>query len=264
MTSLLVVEDDEAIAVVLAYRLHEAGYDTVVARDGVEALERLQGGAFDLVILDLMLPRLSGVDVLRMTRTRSNVPVIVLSARDGDADQVAALDLGADDYVTKPFSVRQLLARVSALLRRSAGAAVSGSAPGACEIVIDAGRHEVYRHGSLVPLAPREFELLVYLARHAGQVCSRDDALNAVWGYAYAGETRTVDVHVHWLRRSSRTTPRVLAPSSRCASTDTGSWRSARTARAAFSSTMTMRVARPRALNRALTARRYRGGVAGE
>jgi two-component system alkaline phosphatase synthesis response regulator PhoP len=203
---MLVVEDDDAIAEVVAYQLRKEGYDVNVASDGVAALQTLRSAPVDLVILDLMLPRLSGIEVLRSFRRDSETPVIVLSARDRDADQVEALDLGADDYMTKPFSVRQLLARVAAVLRRSRQPeaepeAVTGA------LVIDAARHEVRKHGEIVPLAPKEFELLLFLSKHAEQVCSRDEILNSVWGYEYGGDTRTVDVHVHWLRRKLEDDP---------------------------------------------------------
>lgn len=206
MTSMLVVEDDDAIAEVVAYQLRKEGYDVNIAADGVAALQALRNSAVDLVILDLMLPRLSGIEVLRSLRRDSETPVIVLSARDRDADQIEALELGADDYVTKPFSVRQLLARVAAVLRRSRSSDVEPDAVTG-DLVIDAARHEVRKHGEVIPLAPKEFELLLYLARHADQVCSRDEILNAVWGYEYGGDTRTVDVHVHWLRRKIEDAP---------------------------------------------------------
>ncbi|MGE3856787.1 MAG: response regulator transcription factor [Dehalococcoidia bacterium] len=204
---MLVVEDDDAIAEVVAYQLKREGHEVAVAHDGVQALEELKRRPADLVILDLMLPRLSGLEVLRMLRRDSDTPVIILSARDGDADQVAALDLGADDYVTKPFSVRQLLARVSAVLRRAHGPAEPAPPDPECEVVIDAARHEVRKRGQVVPLAPKEFELLLFLAQRPDRVCSRDAVLNAVWGYGYEGETRTVDVHVHWVRRKLEDDP---------------------------------------------------------
>jgi len=209
VSTMLVVEDDRTIAEVVAYQLQREGHQATIASDGIEALERLREAAYDLVILDLMLPRLSGLDVLRMLRRDSATPVIILSARDGDADQVAALDLGADDYITKPFSIRQLLARVAAILRRRAPAPLDAiAAPDAeCEIVIDEESHEVRKRGEVIPLAPKEFELLAFLARRPNQVCSRDAALNAVWGYGYEGETRTVDVHIHWLRRKLEDDP---------------------------------------------------------
>ena len=209
VSTLLVVEDDRTIAEVVAYQLQREGHQATIATDGIEALERLREAAYDLVILDLMLPRLSGLDVLRMLRRDSATPVIILSARDGDADQVSALDLGADDYITKPFSIRQLLARVAAILRRHVPTPLAPPALHQLdgEIVIDEDSHEVRKRGQIVPLAPKEFELLAFLARRPNQVCSRDAALNAVWGYGYEGETRTVDVHVHWLRRKLEDDP---------------------------------------------------------
>jgi two-component system response regulator RegX3 len=204
---MLVVEDDEAIAEVLAYRLRRDGHTVAIASDGVQALESLKNGPVDLMILDLMLPRLSGIEVLRVLRRTSDTPVIILSAREGDADQVAALELGADDYVTKPFSMRQLLARVGAVLRRAAPLAPVAHSTPECAIVVDATRHEVRKHGEVVTLAPKEFELLLFLAERPDRVCSRDSILNGVWGYGYEGETRTVDVHVHWLRRKLEDDP---------------------------------------------------------
>ena len=209
MSTMLVVEDDRTIAEVVAYQLQREGHGATIASDGIEALDRLREASYDLVILDLMLPRLSGLDVLRMLRRDSETPVIILSARDGDADQVSALDLGADDYITKPFSIRQLLARVAAILRRRAPVPAGSPGPHELdgEIVIDEERHEVRKRGELIPLAPKEFELLAFLAGRPNQVCTRDAALNAVWGYGYEGETRTVDVHIHWLRRKLEDDP---------------------------------------------------------
>ena len=159
-----------------------------------------------------MLPRLAGLDVLRIVREEAEVPVIVISARDTEADKISGFDLGADDYVTKPFSVRELMARVQvALRRRSDGETVESSRqsarnPEAC-IDVDIDRHEVRKRGELVALAPKEFELLAYLVRHPNQVCTRDQILESVWGYTYEGETRTVDVHVHWLRQKLEDDP---------------------------------------------------------
>jgi DNA-binding response OmpR family regulator len=207
VSSMLVVEDDEAIAEVVAYQLRRDGHAVEVAIDGVQALECLKRAPVDLVILDLMLPRISGLEVLRVLRRESNTPVIILSARESDADQVAALDLGADDYVTKPFSIRQLLARVGAVLRRATSPTAAAAPLPTHGLVIDATTHEVRKNGEVVTLAPKEFELLVFLAERANRVCSRDAILNAVWGYGYEGETRTVDVHVHWLRRKLEDDP---------------------------------------------------------
>ena len=210
MADVLVVEDDTTIRDVVTYQLSRAGHRVTSAADGVAALERFRAARPDLVILDLMLPRLAGLDVLRVMRGESGTPVIVISARDTEADKVTGLNLGADDYVTKPFSVRELMARVDATLRRlpPANASAGGNATtGGGAIEVDNDRHEVRRHGDLVALAPKEFELLAYLVRHPNQVCSRDQILEAVWGYSYEGETRTVDVHIHWLRQKLEDDP---------------------------------------------------------
>lgn len=206
------VEDDSTIRQVLAYQLTSAGYQVDTAEDGLAALERVREWHPALVLLDLMLPRLAGQDVLRLLRAESDAAVIVLSARTGEPDKLEGFALGADDYVTKPFSPRELLARVDAVLRR-VGALTSSEPPLSAEgaptvIEVDRQRHEVRKHGRVVPLAPKEFELLAFLADHPRQVCSRDRILEAVWGYAYDGGTRTVDVHVHWLRHKLEDEPR--------------------------------------------------------
>jgi len=202
MPRTLVVEDDPTISEVVAYQLGKSGHQVTVAGDGTSGLASARQGTFDLLILDLMLPGMSGIDLLRVLRRESAVPVIVLSARDGDADQVMALELGADDYVTKPFSVRQLLARISAVLRRAPSIAVAPlDDPADYELVIDARRHEVRKRGVLVPMPPKVFEVLVYLARNQNRACSRHEVLDEVWGDTYEGQTRTLDVHVHWLRQ---------------------------------------------------------------
>lgn len=202
MPRTLVVEDDPTIAEVVAYQLKKTGHDVTIANDGAVGLSQAREGAFDLLILDLMLPGMSGIDVLRLLRGESSIPVIVLSARDGDADQVQALELGADDYVTKPFSVRQLLARVSAVMRRSSTTrAAEPEDPTGYDLVIDAQRHEVRKAGELVPMPPKVFEVLVFLARNQNRACSRHEVLDEVWGDSYEGQTRTLDVHVHWLRQ---------------------------------------------------------------
>ncbi|MDA1010803.1 MAG: response regulator transcription factor [Chloroflexi bacterium] len=212
MADVLVVEDDAAIRDVVVYQLTRAGHHVDAAGDGVTALERFRATRPDLLILDLMLPRLAGLDVLRIVRDETAVPVIVISARDTEADKITGFDLGADDYLTKPFSVRELLARVQVVLRRGTGEQAPTLAGGATgepgtPIVIDADRHEVRKRGELIALAPKEFELLAYLVRHPNQVCTRDQILESVWGYTYEGETRTVDVHVHWLRQKLEDDP---------------------------------------------------------
>jgi len=200
--SMLVVEDDPTIAEVVAYQLQKTGHHVVISSDGAEALELARSGAFQLLVLDLMLPGMSGIDVLRVLRRESSIPVVVLSARDGDADQVMALELGADDYVTKPFSMRHLLARIAAVLRRSTPlAATDPENLDEYALVIDETRHEVRKRGELIALPPKVFEVLVFLARNQNRVCSRLEVLDAVWGDSYDGQTRTLDVHIHWLRQ---------------------------------------------------------------
>ena len=211
VAEVLVVEDDAAIRDVVVYQLARAGHRVEAVADGVAGLEQFRSARPDLVILDLMLPRLAGLDVLRIVRGEAQVPVIVISARDTEADKITGFDLGADDYLTKPFSVRELMARVQVALRRN-GAEANGekaAAPraGAAPIEVDIDRHEVRKRGQVVQLAPKEFELLAYLVRHPNQVCTRDQILESVWGYTYEGETRTVDVHVHWLRQKLEDNP---------------------------------------------------------
>ena len=211
VADVLVVEDDAAIRDVVVYQLSRAGHHVDAVADGVAGLERFRSARPDLVILDLMLPRLAGLDVLRIVRGEAAVPVIVISARDTEADKITGFDLGADDYLTKPFSVRELLARVQVALRRVGPAAPSSAVAVATrsegDIEVDVERHEVRKRDQIVQLAPKEFELLAYLVRHPNQVCTRDQILESVWGYTYEGETRTVDVHVHWLRQKLEDNP---------------------------------------------------------
>jgi DNA-binding response OmpR family regulator len=177
----------------------------VTAADGREALERFRADPPDLILLDLMLPELSGIEVCRIIRRESAVPILMLTARDSEIDKVVGLELGADDYVTKPFSLRELQARVRALLRR-ADAPTSSLGAGAVpavelgSVTVDLAGHRLLRDGEPLPIKPKAFDLLAFLLRHPGQVFGRDQLLERVWGYDYAGETRTVDVHVHWLR----------------------------------------------------------------
>ncbi|MDA0351646.1 MAG: response regulator transcription factor [Chloroflexi bacterium] len=206
MASILVVEDDPTIRDVVVYQLQAAGHDLHTADDGVDAVDQFRANKPDLVILDLMLPRLPGLDVLRILRRESTAPVIVTSARTREADKLAGFELGADDYVTKPFGIRELLARVEANLKRTLPPRRTGErAPSSIDV--DDGSHTVRRHGERVALTPKEFELLSFLVRHPNQVCSRDLILESAWGYAYPGETRTVDVHMHWLRQKLEDNP---------------------------------------------------------
>src|SRR5687767_7542157 len=157
-----------------------------------------------------MLPEMSGIEVCRAIRAESGVPILMLTARDSELDKVVGLELGADDYVTKPFSLRELLARVRALLRRTERPAVGGEAPQTIEagrVTIDLSGHRVLRDGQPLAIKPKAYELLAFLAQHPGQAFTRDQLLERVWGYDYAGETRTVDVHVHWLRAQIEENP---------------------------------------------------------
>ncbi len=200
--TILVVDDETTLREALVEALEVEGYRAIPAADGREALARFRAEQPDLVLLDLMLPELSGVEVCRILRAESAVPIIMLTAKDGEVDKVVGLELGADDYVTKPFSLRELTARIRAILRRSEQA--PGSETPALVTVgrvqVDLAGHRILREGVTVPLKPKAFELLAFLLRHQGQVFTRDQLLERVWGYDYAGETRTVDVHVHWLR----------------------------------------------------------------
>jgi len=200
--TILVVDDEPTIREALVDALEADGFRVVAAADGREALARFRGERPDLVLLDLMLPELSGIEVCRIIRAESAVPIVMLTAKDSEVDKVVGLELGADDYVTKPFSVRELSARIRALFRRSERVAVD-EPPGVVDlgrVQVDLAGHRLLREGEALPVKPKAFELLSFLLRHPGQVFTRDQLLEHVWGYDYAGETRTVDVHVHWLR----------------------------------------------------------------
>jgi two-component system response regulator RegX3 len=200
--TILVVEDEPTLRETLAEALEADGYRVSTAADGREALTRFRADGPDLVLLDLMLPELSGIEVCRIIRRESGVPIVMLTAKDSELDKVVGLELGADDYVTKPFSLRELSARIRAHLRRGdQGAEVTGlSAIELGTITIDLAGHRILRDGQPLPVKPKAFELLAFLVRNPGQVFTREQLLERVWGYDYAGETRTVDVHIHWLR----------------------------------------------------------------
>ena len=203
LRTVLVVEDEPTVRETLAQSLAEDGLRVTTAADGPQALERFRADKPDLVLLDVMLPGMSGIEVCRILRAESSVPILMLTARDSELDKVLGLELGADDYVTKPFSLRELQARIRALLRR-ADTQPAGSTPNTVElgeVQVDLAGHRLLRDGQPVPVKPKAFELLAFLIRNAGQVFSREQLLERVWGYDYAGETRTVDVHVHWLRK---------------------------------------------------------------
>ena len=201
--TILVVDDEPTLRETLVDALESDGFRVVSAADGREALLKFRAERPDLILLDLMLPELSGVEVCRIIRAESGVPIVMLTAKDSELDKVVGLELGADDYVTKPFSLRELSARVRAQLRRADQAVAVESAPAVVDlgdVQVDLGGHRILRDGDVLPVKPKAFELLAFLIRHPGQAFTRDQLLEKVWGYDYAGETRTVDVHVHWLR----------------------------------------------------------------
>jgi DNA-binding response OmpR family regulator len=206
---ILVVEDEPTLRETLAEALEADGFRVAAAADGRTGVEMFRSEAPDLVLLDLMLPELSGIEVCRIIRAESSVPIIMLTARGAEVDKVVGLELGADDYVTKPFSLRELSARIRAILRRGEQLATGQLPPfvdlGAVQV--DIAGHRVLREGREVAVKPKVFELLAFLLRHPGQVVSRDQLLEQVWGYDYPGETRTVDVHVHWLRAAVEPDP---------------------------------------------------------
>jgi DNA-binding response OmpR family regulator len=202
----LLVEDDRNLQEAIRYNLVAEGYDVFVAGDGEQALSQARQHSPDLLVLDLMLPGMGGIEVCRaLRREGSTAAIIMLTARDSEVDRVVGLEVGADDYVVKPFSMRELLARISAQLRRinmlrSSGTAEEPDIVDAGGISVDRGSRRVTVDGKEMDLRPREFDLLAFLASRPGRVYSRDQLLQEVWGFDYAGDTRTVDVHIRWLR----------------------------------------------------------------
>ncbi len=199
MQRVLVVDDEPIVRDVVRRYLERDGYEAVHAPDGESALAAIATGNVSLVVLDVMLPGMSGLDVCRRVRTRSDVPIILLTARSGEADRIVGLEIGADDYVTKPFSPRELAARVKTVLRRGATTRPAEQVT-AGDLVIDAGTREVVRDGAPLRLTAREFDLLLFLARHPRQVFSREHLIDRVWGDHPANDTATVTVHVRRLR----------------------------------------------------------------
>jgi two-component system alkaline phosphatase synthesis response regulator PhoP len=209
MAQILVVEDEESLLQTLRYNLSRAGHEVRLSTNGLQALEMIRGNPPELVVLDLMLPGLDGVELCRAVRSDTlnpsvaHVPILMLTARDEEIDKVVGLEVGADDYLTKPFSMHELLARVKAQLRRADMGATGREVPltlGSGDLFVDVGSHRAQRDGVPLQLKRREFDLLVYLMRHPGQLQTRETLLRNVWGYEYIGDTRTVDVHVRWLR----------------------------------------------------------------
>ena len=212
---ILVVEDDKTLLDVLKYNLTKEGYEVVTAVDGVQALEVARSEKPDLIILDIMLPKLDGFEVCRILRKEMTVPILMLTAKVEEVDKVVGLEIGADDYMTKPFSLRELLARVRAMLRRAEmlmqeTLSKEEAVPPAIKIAnlkIDFARHEVSLGDSILDLSPKEFELLAFLVRNRKRAFTRDYLLERVWGYDYTGDTRTVDVHIRWLRQKIEADP---------------------------------------------------------
>jgi DNA-binding response OmpR family regulator len=210
----LVVEDDQTLSGVIKYNLSKEGYSVLSAADGVQALEVARAEKPDVILLDLMLPKLDGLEVCRILRKESNVPILMLTARSEEVDRVVGLELGADDYIVKPFGVRELMARVRAMLRRrqmaklESEAAQSGSnILKADSLEMDQLRHTALLKNQPLELTPKEFDLLAFLVKNTGQVFRREQLLDKVWDYDYAGDTRTVDVHISWLRQKIEDDP---------------------------------------------------------
>jgi two-component system response regulator RegX3 len=210
MTRILIVEDEESFSDPLSYSLRKEGYEVAVADTGTDGLRIFSAHGADLVLLDLMLPGMSGTEVCREIRRTSSVPVIMLTAKDDEFDKVLGLELGADDYVTKPYSSRELLARIKAVLRRGqdTGEAEEDTTLTAGGIMMDVERHVVHVHGSEVALPLKEFELLEMLLRNVDRVLTRGQLIDRVWGANYVGDTKTLDVHVKRLRAKIEDDPR--------------------------------------------------------
>ncbi|MFP4346410.1 MAG: response regulator [Anaerolineales bacterium] len=214
---ILVVEDELALRETLEYNLQRQGYDVLTTANGVNAIDLAKAEEPDLILLDLMLPGLDGFEVCRILRQDMNVPILMLTAKADEIDKVVGLEVGADDYLTKPFSMRELLARVKALLRRMRMieedlTEAQTASPASVQLHFDdlninQTRREVHRNDALLHLKPKEYELLLYLAQNRGRVLSRDQILQEVWGWEYGGGTRTVDVHVRWLREKIESDP---------------------------------------------------------
>ena len=204
MTKILIVEDESSFSEAISFLLGKEGFETDVAESGRAALELFKASAYDLVLLDLMIPEVSGIDVCRAIRTTSMVPIIMLTAKDSEVDKVVGLELGADDYVTKPYSSRELVARIKAVLRRGTTESMDADSNSAIQtagnIRMDVERHQVTVNGTLINLPLKEFELLEFLMRNTGRVLTRGQLIDRVWGGDYYGDTKTLDVHIKRLR----------------------------------------------------------------
>lgn len=209
--TVLIVEDDRALLDVLKFNLTKEGYHVITALDGSQALEAARQKQPDIILLDVMLPEIDGFDVCRILRQEMTTPILMLTAKDSEIDKIVGLEVGADDYLTKPFSMRELLARIRAMLRRSEMVETKPSKQEmsirAGELEIDKMRHQVSVRDLALKLTTMEFNLLLFLAENKGIVFSREQLLESVWGYDYQGETRTVDVHIRWLREKVEADP---------------------------------------------------------
>ena len=212
MTSVLIVEDEQSLAEPLAFLLKKEGFEVFMAPDGPTALDTLAAEDIDIVLLDLMLPGMSGTEVCRQLRQTSSVPVIMVTARDSEIDKVVGLELGADDYVTKPYFARELIARIRAVLRRGGEVEVETPAEDGMvlqedRVMMDVERHIVTVDGQKVPMLLKEFDLLEYLMRNSGRVLTRGQLIDRVWGADYVGDTKTLDVHIKRLRSKIERNP---------------------------------------------------------
>ena len=207
MSVVLIVEDEESYRDALGFMLEREGFEVILAADGAEGLAQFERHGADIVLLDLMMPGLSGTEVCRRLRQRSTVPIIMVTARDAEIDKVVGLELGADDYVTKPFSPRELVARIRAVLRRGHDVELMPDVIESAGVRMDVERHEVWVDGEPVRLALKEFELLEMLLRNAGRVMTRGQLIDRIWGADYVGDTKTLDVHVKRLRGKIETDP---------------------------------------------------------
>ena len=209
MTRILLVEDESSLSETLSFLLTREGFEVEIAEDGQEALDIFANGKFDIILLDLMIPKVPGNEVCRQIRTTSNIPIIMLTAKDTEVDKVVGLELGADDYVTKPYSTRELLARIKAVLRRNAKDEAQDD-DGVIEIAgirLDVDRHTLHVQGTLVATPLKEFELLEYLMSNVGRVLTRGQLIDRVWGTDYYGDTKTLDVHIKRLRSKIEADP---------------------------------------------------------
>ena len=208
---ILVVEDDLNLLTAIKYNLQKYGYDVATAIDGTEAVETTRREKPELIILDVMLPKMNGFEVCRILRKDMSVPILMLTAKAEEIDKIVGLEIGADDYMTKPFSMRELLARVGAMLRRARMTELPPTDEKTLlkvnDLEMDIARHRVSLKGATLELTPKEFDLLAFLARNRGFVFNREQLLERVWGYDFAGDTRTVDVHIRWLRQKIENDP---------------------------------------------------------